>query len=160
MKQLVFLVFLSSLSTLSFGYELEGTWKEDVDKTIEWNSTYRVNQDGYLDKLKAVMGHFYLSYKKGYLCNYTEPHTVMFKGSSSNIGPSFYSGSYSVIAKNEFGGVIESKISGSKTIEMHIFESETSMYAVTLTTEDYDQPGLRVYFKRVKDLKKMEKCGK
>jgi len=146
-------------STYTLGVELNGTWKEDLSKTIEWNSTHRINEEGYLKKLKAVIGHFYISYSNGEMCNYTEPFIVSYKGKSTDVGPIFLKGNYQVIANNKFGYVVKSEIDGHQNIDMLIFENDKSMYAASLTTEDYGQPGLRTYFKKVKLPTEMEKCS-
>jgi len=159
MKYFAITVCSFFLSSYAYSIELNGTWKEDVSKTIQWNSTYRNIEDGYLNKLKAIMGHLYISYSNGEMCSYTEPHVVQFKGKSSKRGALFFKSSYEVIAENKFGFVLNSVIDGQQNIDMIVFENDTSIYGLGLTTEDYGQPGLRTYFKKVSGLKEMAKCS-
>ena len=148
-------ILLIFICTPSYTYELDGIWQEDVDKTIQWNKTNRIVEEEYLKKMGAIMGHMWISYSEGDWCLFNEPYEHNYSGKKTAV-PRFDTsfGKYKILAENEYGYVIESSFKNDhKNIEMIVFESDDSLYAHGLTTEDFGQPGSRVYFKRVAPVK-------
>lgn len=159
MKRLLCIALLFA-SQNSLAFELEGNWTEDVDKTILWNYENRKVSNEYLEEFKAISGHFYIKFKNGVMCQYFEPFTIKYNGKENEVPRlTTIHAKYKVIAKNAHGIVYELEYeSGDTEIEMVVFETKTSMYGNRLTTEDFDQPGSRVYLKPVADNKWSYDC--
>jgi len=159
MKLLATIIFCVLVNTCAFGLTLEGTWKEDVNKTIKWNNEHLKTNNKYLDKLKSVLGHLYISYIRGKSCLYIEPYKIKHNGASSKMSEYFQKWKYKVIAQNEFGFIVKTSIDDTEHIEMIVFESESSIYGIRLTNKDNNLVGYRVYFKKVANIKEMSSCG-
>jgi len=143
------------VTTNSYAVSLDGTWQEDKERSFNWNSINSKADPESLEKLAAIMGHMYFTYKDGLMCQFFEPYTLKYKGNISEVSrPTTEVAKYQVVSENEFGFVLNLKYSDSmEAIEMLIYESEDSFYGVRLTTEDYGLPGLRIYFKKVAPVK-------
>ena len=135
----------------SYGLSLEGTWQEDKLRTVQWNSKHLKISENYLEKMEAILGHMYISYDKGRMCQFYEPYTLDYMRSSKKIDRfTTELADYEIIGENDFGFVIEITYpNDKKSIDMIVYENVNSVYAVRLTTEDFGVPGSRVYLKKV-----------
>lgn len=141
----VFLLF--SVSAITNALTLEGEWKSDKQKTLDWNRENLKLSEDYLSRLGLILGHNRIYYSENKICNYFEPFKVNKKESGGYALPE---STYEIIAKNRHGYVIEETLDKKeKILYMLIFESENVFYGVMLDTEDFDKPGVREYYSRV-----------
>ncbi len=159
MKLFIVLAFCVFTNSTVLGVTLDGTWKEDVIKTIQWNSKHIKTGNGYLEKLRAVLGHLYVSYENGTSCLYIEPYTLKYKDNISTFDLFLQKWKYEVLALNEYGFIIRTTFEDIEYIEMIVFENETSIYSYRLTSDEDSNPGFRLYMKKVSNKKIMSDCG-
>ena len=159
---IIFCVFLTMFTTSNvLAFSLEGTWQEDKEKTLSWNETNRVVNGGYLENMEKILGNVFVTYSQGKHCFYSRPYQISNGEKISEITAyPVQIASYDVLAKNEYGFVLKSTYKDElENIVMYIFEGEDSMYGVSLTTEDFGQPGSRIYFKKVQPVQWGSVCN-
>ena len=161
MNKYLQVILVSIIAVKSYAVSLDGTWLEDKEKSFEWNSLHSKADTERLEKLRAIMGHMYITYKDGVMCQFFEPYTVKYNGKVTEVARLLTTlANYEVLEKNEFGFALKVTYENkTDAIDMLIYESERSHYGVRLTTEDFGMPGTRVYFKKVAPVKWGFDCG-
>ncbi|WP_157719084.1 hypothetical protein [Halopseudomonas salegens] len=155
MKKVLQVVLISMLAVNAHSISLEGTWQEDKDRTIQWNSANTKVDPERLDKLGLILGHYYIKYKNGMACGFFEPYTFEYEGEVREVPRlSTNLSKYEVVAENEFGYVIKTTgTDQTETIDVLIFEGEESFYGIRLDAEDFGFQGGRIYFKKVETVR-------
>jgi len=162
MNKIIYVILIFSVSVFSSAASLDGTWQEDKKKSLQWNLLNTKTDPEKLKQLNGIMGHMYVTYKDGVMCQFFEPYSLK-NGEKTKEVPrlSTILSNYEVLAKNEFGFVLKIKYENkTESIDMLVYEGEESQYGVRLSTEDFGFPGNRVYFKKVAAVKWNYDCPK
>jgi hypothetical protein len=146
MKKYLYVFLLCSVSVIANALTLEGEWKSDKEKTIDWNRKNLKLSEEYLSRLSLILGHNHIYYSETTICNYFEPFKINGKESGGYALPE---SNYKIIARNNYGFIVEETLdTKEKILYMLIFESENVFYGVMLDTEDFGRPGAREYYSR------------
>lgn len=160
MKKYIISMLVVITSAHCYGFSLNGTWQEDREKTIRWNSTNLKIDEESLEKLSAILGHMYLRFNDGVRCQFFEPYTMIYKGKERQVDRLITQhAQFEIIGENQYGFALKI-IHPNKQVDIDsiIYENEDSFYVVSLTTEDYGFPGSRTYFKKVEPVKWSYDC--
>ncbi|WP_045858633.1 hypothetical protein [Teredinibacter purpureus] len=61
MNKYLQVILVSIITVKSYAVSLDGTWLEDKEKSFEWNSLHSKADTERLEKLRAIMGHMYIT---------------------------------------------------------------------------------------------------